>query len=309
MELRRLRYFLAVAEQGHLTRAAEHLHLAQPALTHQIKALEGELAVQLFRRAGRGIELTAAGEVFRQEALGVLTRLDQAVRLARETHEGAAGRLAIGLTDTASFAPPVTHLLKRARELWPKVEFQLNQGRAAELLEALVEARMDVGFIRSPIQDQALLDWRPFSSEGYVLVAPHEHPLATRASVEMGDLAGADLIMPRSRSDAGDGPGNLMSALGAVDPKVRIVQRTPEFVTAINLVVAGFGLAVVPEVLRGLRSAVSYVPLRAETTPVTELYVVSRHDARSRVVRNFHALADAMAPLGGRDVGRLSEAG
>ncbi len=296
MELRRLRYFSTVAEEMHVTRAAERLGLAQPALTQQIRALEAELGVKLLEKSGRGVALTPAGEVFRREAAFILDRCAKAAVLARDAQSGLLGRLAIGLTDTASFTPAVTGLLKRAREAWPRVDFKLDQGRAADLLNSLVNGADDVAFIRSPTQDEGLLHWQPFTSEGFMLVAPHGHALADRPWVEPRDLDGEDFIIPRGRSPERDRHGGILFDLAALGHRLRLVQRTPEYVTAINLVAAGFGLALVPEVLSGLRSeAVVYRPLRAPQPLTTQLFVVSRREDRSPVVGNFRALAKALA--------------
>ena len=113
MELRHLRYFAAIAEELHVTRAAQRLHIAQPALTAQMRALEEEVRTPLLRRAGRGIQLTAAGEVFYTECIDILQRVSAAERLARDAADGRIGRISIGLTESSAFFSSVTSVLKQ----------------------------------------------------------------------------------------------------------------------------------------------------------------------------------------------------
>ncbi len=199
MELRHLRYFCAVAETGHVTRAAERLRVAQPALTQQIKALEAELGTPLLRRVGRNIELTDAGRAFWKEGQAALDQVRVAVVAAQQVASGQTGRVAIGLTETASFAPPVTAVLKQARACWPQVEFSLMQARSNDLVPALVERRVDVSFMRSPAPDEAALRWQPFLTEEMVVALPAAHTLAQERAIDLPRLAAEQLIFPRGR--------------------------------------------------------------------------------------------------------------
>ena len=274
-----------------MTRAAERLHVSQSALTQQIKALEEELDTPLLRRVGRGIELTEAGLAFWREAQLILDRVPAAKLIAQETARGLAGRLAIGMTETASFAPPVTAVMKQARERWPQVEFSLIQGRSNELVAALEERRIDVAFMRSPAPATGTLQWRPFLSEGLVVVLPDAHRLAARRSADLADLVEEPLILPRGRSGAGTMRARIAAAFAALGHAPRIVQETPEYVMAINLAAAGFGIALVPAVLAGLRrDGVVYRPLRTSPPLVTEIILVTRSGDPAPVVANFAAL-------------------
>ena len=289
-----------VAEERHITRAAERLNLAQPALTQQIKALETELQTPLLRRAGRGIELTSAGLAFWAEAKAILDQVRTAIHIAQQTGRGLAGRLAIGLTETASFAPAVTGVLKQARTLWPKLEISLMQGRTEPLVVALRERRLDVAFVRTPPPDDPFLQWQVFLTEGWLVALPIGHPLADRRTVDVAQLSKQSLILPRGRT--GDGMRGLMEAAFAALPEPpRIVQETPEHVMTINLVAAGFGLTLVPEGLNGVRAdAVVYRPLRSRPPWRTQILVVARRDDPSPIVANFLALAETTAPKRGQ---------
>jgi DNA-binding transcriptional LysR family regulator len=293
MELRHLRYFCMVAEERHVTRAAERLNLAQPALTQQIKALETELQTPLLRRVGRGIELTPSGLAFWVEAKAILDQVRTAIHITQQTGRGLAGRLSIGLTETASFAPAVTAVLKQARVLWPKVEISLMQGRTEPLVAAVREHRVDVVFVRTPPPDDTTLQWQAFLTEGWLVVLPLGHPLAAGSTVSLAQLSNQSLILPRGRT--GDGMRDLMQAAFAALPEPpRIVQETPEHVMTINLVAAGFGLTLVPEGLTGVRAdAVVYRPLRSRPSWRTQILVVTRRDDPSPITANFLALAEA----------------
>jgi DNA-binding transcriptional LysR family regulator len=297
VELRHLRYFCAIAEEMHVTRAADRLHVSQPALTQQIRSLETELRTPLLRRIGRGIELTEAGIAFWREAQAILDRVPIAVLIAQETARGLGGRLAIGFTETASFAPPVTNVLKQARERWPQVEFSLIQARSDQLVMALTEHRIDIAFIRSPAPELETLQWRPFLSEGLVVVVPEAHPLAARPSIDISALGEEPIVLPRGRIGGGTMRTLIATAFTKAGYMPRIVQETPEYVMAINLAAAGIGLALVPAVLTGLRrDGVVYRPLRSDPPLTTEIILVTRAGTPTPVTTNFLGLAMELAP-------------
>jgi DNA-binding transcriptional LysR family regulator len=298
MELRHLRYFCAVAEEMHVTRAARRLHVAQPALTQQIKALEAELRTPLLRRVGRGIELTEAGAAFWREAQSILKQVHSATLIAQEAARGVSRRLVIGLTETVSFAPAVTAVLKHARKRWPQVEFSLIQTRSVEAVLALVERRVDVAFMRSPEPDIPTLETRPFLTEGFVVAAHSTHPLAKQRSIELSALVGQALILPSPRTANSVGlRTKLIAAFASLGVEPQIVQETPEYVVAINLAAAGLGLAIVPSVMSGLRrEGVVYLPLRSTPPLLTEIIVVSRKGDTSPIADDFLALVGELTP-------------
>lgn len=286
MELKQLRYFCAVAETEHFSRAAEGLRLAQPALSQQIRALERELGVQLFRRLGRGVELTEAGRIFWRECESIFQRVGAATLLAQETDRGESGRIAIGLTDTATFAAQVMHVLKAAQDRWPRVQFSFIHSVSADLYNAVAEHRVDIAFTRSPMINDANLKSLVFLSEHYFAAMPSKHPLAGRRSISITDLADQPLILPVARNDQRG--ANLMQVLGATGQQLRIVQETPEYVTALNLAIAGFGIAVVPQALTNLRSdAITYRKIVANPQISTDILLVWRANEISAAGRNI----------------------
>src|SRR5687767_14267246 len=153
MELRHLRYFIAVAEEKHVTRAAERLGMQQPPLSQQIRALERELDVQLFRRLPRGVELTDAGRALLTDARAILQQIEHAFATTKRTARGELGRLAVGFTSSAPFHPFVPRVIRAYREAVPQVALTLEEGGTSELIEDLRQERIDAAFIRSPIAD------------------------------------------------------------------------------------------------------------------------------------------------------------
>lgn len=286
MELKQLRYFSAVAETEHFSRAAENLNLAQPALSQQIRALERELNVELFHRLGRGVELTEAGRIFWRECESIFQRISAAVLLAQETGRGESGRITVGLTDTATFATPVMQALKAAQDGWPRVEFSFVHAVSIDLYEAVLERRVDIAFARSPMTDDPNLDSHVFLSEQLYAAMPSDHPLAVHGSISIRELARHPLILPVARNNQRG--ADFMRVLGATGQHFRVVQKTPEYVTALNLVIAGFGLTIVPQVLTNLRNdALVYREITSKPRLNTEILLVSRKNEVSAVVRNM----------------------
>lgn len=291
MELRHLRYFLEIGQEEHVTRAAHKLRIAQSALTKQLRALEDELQVKLIRKSGRGIALTEAGASFLADATEILERVQQAAARARAIEKGLIGSVTIGLADTAGFAPAVTKFLESAGSRWPGVAFELREGRSIELFEMMIEKKLDIAFVRSPGRYSDRLMATPFLREPYVVALPASHALAKKSRVSLDDLASQPLILPEGRYNDADPNGEVVAALrrGGLEPN--FVQRTPGYVTAINLVAAGFGVAIAPSVLRGLRSeAVQYRALAA--SDLTSTLLVARHRGEQRrLVEDLHELA------------------
>jgi len=155
MELRHLRYFIAVAEEGHITRAAARLGIQQPPLSQQIRALERELDAQLFRRKPRGVELTDAGRALLVEARIILAQVDHATATTRRTARGEQGRIVIGFTSSAPFVPFVPRVIRAFRESRPLVSLVLEESGTADMVEVLRNERVDAAFIRSPVADPA----------------------------------------------------------------------------------------------------------------------------------------------------------
>ena len=178
MDLRHLRYFIAVAEEGHLTRAAERLGIEQPSLSRLIKTIEQDLDVQLFRRKPRGVELTDAGRAFLDKARAILASVDQAVVTVKRAARGEQGHISVGLVHTASFHPFVPPLIRAYRESFPLVALTLEELGSDVLIQYLRDERIDVAFIRSLPADSSDLLISRLLEEEVVAALPRGHPLA-----------------------------------------------------------------------------------------------------------------------------------
>src|SRR6478736_2175211 len=178
MELRHLRQFIAVAEEGHVTRAAERLGMQQPPLSQRIKAIERELDVQLFHRRARGVELTDAGRAFLVNARAVLAQLDHTFETTRRTARGEEGRINIGIVPASPFHPLVPRAIRAFRETYPLVSVRLEERLGGELLELLRSEQIDVAFIRMPHANQEGLVVNRLLEEPMLVALPRAHPRA-----------------------------------------------------------------------------------------------------------------------------------
>ncbi|MBK8175415.1 MAG: LysR family transcriptional regulator [Rhodospirillales bacterium] len=287
MELRPLRYFLAVADELHFGRAAERLGMAQPPLSQQIRKLERTLGVALFVRSKRRVELSEAGRVLREEAGRLLIQAERAVLAAQRAGRGEAGNLRVGYTSTCAFSPVVLDVLRRYQAAHEGVVLGLAEMHTSDQLSALLDGRIDAAFVRSPVSDQ---DERyaalTLLHEPLVAALPASHPRAATAAIELADLRAEPFILFPRAAGSGLFDGIIAACRKAgFDPD--IVQEAPQFTSIIGLVSAGLGISLVPEALRQLRlDAVVYRPLSG--TPVTApVALVVRRRVRSPAVTAF----------------------
>ncbi|MBT9310693.1 LysR substrate-binding domain-containing protein [Leptothoe kymatousa] len=286
MELRHLRYFLAVAEELHFGRAALRLQMAQPPLSQQIKQLEAELGVQLFSRTRRRVALTAAGVVFQQEVELLLAQLQQAVAKTQRADRGAVGSLAIAFVSSAMYSL-LPEGLQRFRQHYPQVNIVLHELSTQEQIQGLFNNQLDIGFVRPPI-DQEKLQTQSVLQESLVAALPAHHPLAGRPSIAISDLqTEAFVLFPRPKAvQLYDQIVNLCHQ-GGFSPNV--VQQAAQMQTILSLVTANLGVAIVPESLQNLqRRGVCFVPF-TQPTPQAEVCMVWRQDQPTPVVETFVA--------------------
>ena len=302
MELRHLRYFVAVAQEGHVTRAAERLGMQQPPLSQQIKALEREVAVQLFRRKARGVELTEAGATLFRDATAILVRVEEAVEAARRTAAGLEGRLRIGLPPSGPFHPFVPRMIRRFREEYPRVSVSMEECLRAELLEGLQAGTLDVAFLRASIQPPEGLDVHLLLKEPMIVALPSAHPMVgpgTRPGpIGLERLAGETFIVYARQQ----GPALYESTLAACAQagfSPRLGQEAPRIITALSLVASGLGVTLVPASMQSMSlDGVAFRPLRGPVRPEAFLSVAARRNATSTALRHFVALVRREARAG-----------
>ncbi|RYE81460.1 MAG: LysR family transcriptional regulator [Myxococcales bacterium] len=291
MELRPLRYFVAVAEEGHFGRAASRLRLAQPTLSRQIQALESEIGFPLFDRSHRQIELTPAGHVMLEHARRLFASVDVAVREAHRASLGQSGRLAVAYPSSLAYSG-LPELLRSFRAKYPDVEVLLRELSPQEQVESLHEGRLDVGFIRAPIIDDATLASELVLREPLMLALPSDHRLASRTRIALDQVAHEPFVLcPRSRA-----PGyvDLLTRLcrdAGFTPN--ITQEAP-LLDMLSLVAAGFGVSIVPASLRHThRAGLVLRPIVGR--PRTDLLVAWARRNTSPLVEGFLTVVRAFA--------------
>ncbi len=280
MELRQIRYALAVADELHFHRAAQRLHMTQPSLSRQVRALEHELGVALFTRTSRGVELTPAGSEFVRQAPRALQALDTAVQRCREVGRGATGHVALGFVATAA-VDLLPRALARHRELRPNVVVTLAELTTEQQLRSLERGELDVGLGRDA-RPAAGLHIEQLRQEPVVIAVPLDHPLAANPSVRLVDLVGWPLVkLPRNRARVIDDlirrviEGSPSDLSVPVDP---VVQEANQYMTLLALVATDIGVALVPDSIRHLRTdGVRYLSLN-EPDAITSLTVATRLD-------------------------------
>jgi DNA-binding transcriptional LysR family regulator len=288
LELRQLRYFIAVAEELHFGRAAARLHMTQPPLSQAIAALEESLGAPLFLRNRRTVELAAAGIALLPEARRLLAQADALPELARRAAGGAAGRLALAFVTSCDYSvlPP---FLRRYSERYPDVHLSLLEATSDVQAEELLRGRVDAGFLIPPLPDKAQgdLDYIKVLEEPLILCAPAGLALpADNAPVRLQDLPRLPLIIfPREISPALHDA--ILSCFRAAGITPVIGQLAIQMQTIVSLVSAGMGLALVPQSVSNLmRPGVEYRAL-ADPTPLVETGIAWRRDNPSPVLKGF----------------------
>jgi DNA-binding transcriptional LysR family regulator len=295
MELRHLRYFVAVAEELNFRRAAERLRLAQPALSAQIKALEEELNVRLLERTTRSVTLTQAGRVFLKEARGVLGAASQAEQLARKAEHGAVGTLRVGVIAPAA-SPWLANVLRLYHQRFPGVQLSLSEITTAEQLLRLRAGELDAGLLRPPVHFPEL-EWRFVEQSPQVLAAPAGHRLARKRHLEWKDFDGEGLVMIQPGQQHGYYDA-FLAACARAGAKTYPAQYAQDVQIKMWLISAGFGVAPTTAALAEVkRPGLVFRPLPPGLPPVQTILVWRRQD-RSAVVRNFLECAAAVKPLG-----------
>jgi DNA-binding transcriptional LysR family regulator len=300
MDLRHLRYFIAVAEEAHITRAADRLGMQQPPLSRQIKAIERELGVQLFRRKARGVELTPPGRTLLDDARAILAQIDRAVETTRRTARGVQGRISLGATPTSPFHPFVPRVVRAFRETYPLVSVTLEEWQSNELVEHLKNERLDAGFIRTLPADINGLALNRLMEEELIAVLPKGHPLARRtgaadAAVPLKALAGETFLIQGGQAGLSM-YADTIAACRAAGFNPLVAREAPRLASTLNLVAIGLGISVVPASLRRVRmDGVVYRRLKSPIPLTAPLILASRRGDPSAVIRQFAALVKRAA--------------
>ena len=250
MELRHLRYFVAVGEEEHFGRAALRLRVAQPALSRQIQDLEREIGFELFERLSRGVKISAAGKLFLEEARRILHQVHEATERAHRVARGQSGTLRVGFTENTSWRGVVPDSFRRFRARYPDAELQLNPLPSLHQLEAVRSGRLDAGFMLNAPKPCRELDQLPVAVHSLVLAAPAAHPLAKIKNLRLRDMTDARFIWFPRRESAAFYDRLMYECFRGGLKSPRIVQEALNEATILTLVAQGIGVGFVIEPAR-----------------------------------------------------------
>ena len=299
MELRHLRYFVAVAEEGSLTVAAERrLHTAQPSLSRQIRDLEDEVGAQLMSRGARGIELTAAGRVFLDHARLVLAQVEAAGDAARRAAPPAKPSFAVGFL-TGQEIDWLAEAIRLLRDELPTIEITLSSQYSPDLAEALVRGKLDVAFLRREVR--ADLIFKLVATEPFIVVLPSDHRLASYEAINPQDMVGETFIAVSNTAPVGRKVVDDYLRRTGID--IKPDHEADHLAMAMSLVASTRGVALLPAYARNLLpSSLTSRPLQGDaptidlvvgysktnTSPILKLFVSRIDDLIARVSKKTH---------------------
>jgi DNA-binding transcriptional LysR family regulator len=306
VELRHLRYFLAVAGEGHFGRAAARLHIVQPALSMQIRALEAELGTPLFKRTSRRVVLTKAGALFQVEAERTIQQAARAKDVAERAARGEVGTVRVGFVGNASFAGRLSADVSSFKAAYPNVDLELTELSPLEQVEAVSTGSLDVGYVTDfSYREEQELRVDRIATWPWILAMRSTHPLARRAAIT-GKAARGETFVVYAAHAADDGHLRVLRRFLGQEP--RALHHVPNTLAVLTLAAAGLGIALIPASLETFKIPnIAYRPVvdfpdsyglilvsrRNETSPAVERFIEIarnpgdvRHRKRKRVARN-----------------------
>lgn len=298
IELRHLRYFVAVAEELHFGRAAQRLHIVQPALSRQIQRLEEEVGAILLQRSQRSVTLTAAGATYLEHARSILNQVMKASVEAVRIANGETGALKVAFIHSSTYRllPTILEVFIRRH---PQITLLLQEMTVIEQLAALLRSDTEISLLRPPIDDKSV-EWETILRESFVLAVPDRHPLATQQEVSIASLRDESFIL----FAAHESPllhSRIIASCEAAGFTPRVAQQAIQIHTVLGLVGAGLGIALVPDAVEHLHMPrVRLVPVVGPLEPV-DVVLAWRRDARNPAIPLFRAAvkeaAQAMADM------------
>lgn len=307
MELRQFRYFVAVAEELHFSRAAQRLHIGQPPLSLQIQAIERELGVLLFKRDRRKVELTDAGNLFLIEARNALEQVQRAVDAAKRFARGEVGTLRVHFTTSAPLLPNFAKAIRSFHDSYPDVHLELKIHSSLLILDTLKLGNLDVGFIR-PAAGTVLpreVSSVPLFKDRLMLVLPANHRLADlQGPVSLAELIDEDFLLRPAKKDGGFYQ-QIFSLCAEAGFTPRVVQEIQDTATAFGLVAAGLGVTIAPKSLQAIHvSDIVWRDINLESGAESSVLLVYREDMpsplRDKLIQSFRDVVTnpSTAPAG-----------
>jgi len=297
IELRHLRYFVAVAEELHFGRAAARLNISQPPLSQQIQLLEQQVGARLLARTNRSVALTPAGRQFLADSRQILSSVEDAAARAARLHQGETGELRIGFTSSAPFITAVSTTLSSFRRRFPDVHIQTREINTREQIAPLNEGALDLGLMRNT-QLPETLAWQRILREPLLAMIPADHPLAARTAVSLAELAREPFVFfdPHVGTGLYDDILGIMRRYGLAPV---MAQEVGEAMTIIGLVAAGLGVSILPASFKRVQlSDMRWVPI-VEKEAVSEMWLVwPKHHELSAAAQRFKTQLISASPVG-----------
>ena len=293
MELRHLRYFVAVAQEEHMTRAAAKLGIQQPPLTQQIQILEKELGVQLFLRESRRIQLSPAGRVFLTDAQAILASAEQAILRVQRFELGEEGNLRLGFTSSASLHQMTPDLVRSFRETYPLIKLDIEEGAAHDLMHALEQEKIDIAFSRSSVKPYSGIASFELLKEDMVIAIPMNHPLSNTPNgvLSLKDLRDENFIFYQQVNGSGikESLINECAKEGFEPKSAQVVYR---IMGALHIVASGLGIAIVPKSMQAIQpESVVYKTFHPKSVLTVPLSLAYRENSSKLAVQRFLTLA------------------
>jgi DNA-binding transcriptional LysR family regulator len=284
MELRQVRYFVAVAEECHFSRAAKKIGIAQPALSQQIKQLEQELGGELFTRTKRHVSITDAGKVLLTEAKLLLAQADHAKKTVEDAFSGTVGELVLGFVESATWTV-LPRSLAVYRRLYPNVKVLLQPLHTVNQVHAIRDGKIDIGILGTPIEDSTMSIYT-LKKESYIVALAKNHHLVSKAKINVKDLAHESFITTVREVGASYYDSMIKVCMDA-DFNPSIIQTATDMQTVLALVSSGLGIALINDSAKHIRNDVVYKPLFGTNQQAYQMSFAWRTENESQVVKNF----------------------
>ena len=294
IDIHKLNAFVAVVEESNISKAAVRLHMQQPPLTRLIQSLEQELDTQLLKRLPRGVEATEAGKVLYQEAITILAHAQSIPRRVQNIAQGKEGQLNVGFTHSVGLHPFLPTVLRAFRDQFPQVSIYLEEESSSALIDAVINEKLDIVFLRKPAPRQRKLRSQHVLNEPLMVALPNNHRLAqTDGVIQLSDLEPYEFVLYR-RLGGQDLFDNIMASCYQAGFSPHVVQEAPRLTSSLNLIAAGIGLSIVPASIQDFwNKQIIYKVLEAKKPCIAPIYAIYRADQMNIRVQHILSLLQA----------------
>lgn len=294
IDIHKLNAFVAVVEESNISKAAVRLHMQQPPLTRLMQSLEQELDTQLLKRLPRGVEATEAGKVLYQEAITILAHAQSIPRRVQNIAQGKEGQLNVGFTHSVGLHPFLPTVLRAFRDQFPQVSIYLEEESSSALIDAVINEKLDIVFLRKPAPMQRKLHSQHVLNEPLMVALPNNHCLAqTDGVIQLSDLEPYEFVLYR-RLGGQDLFDNIMASCYQAGFSPHVVQEAPRLTSSLNLIAAGIGLSIVPASIQDFwNKQIIYKVLEAKKPCIAPIYAIYREDQMNIRVQHILSLLQA----------------